>query len=130
MGARIQDPWSFTRRDPDKPKSYLTVPNKRINATAALNLLKSGYQAVKIHQYSLQSESDGQTIFFYDVTTTAAISQNWVFNAREGVISPFSREGLIIPASIGHDVGINLANSTYINFSLVYSNEDETIDRS
>src|SRR5271157_3053625 len=111
--AVVQDPWRFDRRDADNVKQFLTVPLTRINASKVLGLLKSGYQAVKIHQFSLQSESDSQTVYFYDAVTLVQIGQTWVFNAREGVVSPYSRAGVIVAQSIGHDIGINLANATY-----------------
>jgi hypothetical protein len=114
-----------------KRKVYLTLPPAltRINATTALGLVRSNYQVAKIHQYSLQSEADAQTVYFYEVGPGTQLGQKWVFNAREGVISPFSKEPLIVPSAPGRDIGLNLANSTYVNFAIVYTNEDESVYR-
>jgi hypothetical protein len=113
-----------------KRRTYLTQIGT-ISATTAFGLLTpdKANRAAKIHQYSLQSQSDGQTVYFYDAATGAQISQTWVFNAREGVISPFAREALIIPQSVGHDIGLNLANATVVSYHIVYSNEDEDLYR-
>jgi hypothetical protein len=109
-------------------KTYLIYPG-RINASALLGLKLSSAKAVKIHQFSLQSESDNQTVYFYEEGTGKQLSQKWVFNAREGVISPFSIPPLIVPERVGRDIGLNLANATFVNFVVQYTNEDEDIYR-
>ena len=106
--------------------------NTRLTAAGGtlLGLVLSSAKAVKIHAYSLQSEVDGQTVYFYEAGTGKQISQKWVLNVREGaIVAAFTKAARIKPDRVGRDIGLNLANNTAVNVELIYSNEDEDIYR-
>jgi len=130
------DPWDIPLIKPRNiPSEKIYHPQtNRISATALLNLKLSSGKAVKIHAYTLQSESDGQTAYFYEEGTLKQISQKWVFNAREGgIIDPVAAPFQVIPwirtQAVGRDIGLNLANQTALNYHIIYSNEDEDLYR-
>jgi len=103
----------------------------RISAAGGtlLGLKLSSAKAVKIHAYSINSEADGQTVYFYEEGTLKQLSQKWPFNAREGVEKNFTTKARIRTEALGRDIGINLANATAVNLEIIYSNEDEDLYR-
>jgi hypothetical protein len=122
---------------PKFPKEKIYRPQAdRLTAAGGtlLNLKLSSAKAVKIHAYTLQSEADSQTVYFYEEGTLKQLSQKWVFNAREGGIidpvnAPFASAPWIVTQAVGRDIGLNLANATAVNYSIIYTNEDESIYR-
>lgn len=111
-------------------KNYRSLPFRITVAGGTLLGLKlSSAKAVKIHAYNIDSEADGQTVYFYEEGTLKQISQKWVFNAREGVVSAFTTKARIRTEAVGRDIGINLANATAVNLEIMYSNEDEDLYR-
>ena len=117
---------------------YFTLPDNggvlSLN-TSGGTLLKllmqdSDKRYVLIHHYSLQSESDGQSVYFYqNDTATSQISQKWTFNSREGVAKPFvpSPGYLLRTFKPGVDIGLYLGASTVLDFEIVYSLTDEAM---
>lgn len=105
-------------------KTYVSKVG-RINATALLSIAVAG-KLIKAHSYSLQSESDSQTAYFYEETSATQLSQKWVLNAREGVAKPFvpAPAQLFKTITTGKDLGLNLANATYVNYEIQYSVDD------
>lgn len=105
-------------------KAYLTKI-ARVNATGLFSIAVGG-KIVKVHSYSLQSESDSQSVYFYEETAGTQLSQKWMFNAREGVTRGFAAAPaqLFKTATQGKDLGINLANATYVNIEIQYSVDD------
>ena len=105
-------------------KTYLTKVG-RINATALLSIAIAN-KIIKVHCYSASSESDGQTVYFYEETSGTQLSQKWPWNAREGVSKPFAPAPaqLFKTVTAGKDLGLNLANATYVNYEIVYSVDD------
>ena len=104
--------------------------NKSVNATGLLGLkIVDTKRYILIHHYSLQSESDGQSCYFYEEGTLNQISAKWTFNSREGVSKPFapSPAFLLCTVTAGRDIGLNVANATYVDVELVYSNDDQTM---
>jgi hypothetical protein len=105
-------------------KTYLTKVG-RINATGLFTIAVAD-KLIKVHSYSVQSESDSQTVYFYEETSATQLSQKWVLNAREGVSRPFA----FAPAQLfktitqGKDLGLNLANATFVNYEIQYSVDD------
>jgi hypothetical protein len=84
-------------------------------------------RGIKVHAYSLQSESDGQTVYFYEDGAGTQLSEKWVLNSREGKAeSGFDWPMFIFQVqNSNHDIGLNLANSTAVNFTIVFTNEDD-----
>lgn len=110
---------------------YQTCPTITLSSSGGTLLkLKSNDNKrwVKIHHYSIQSESDSQSVYFYDETGTQ-LSQKWTLNAREGVAKPFvPAPGFLLKSSkAGVDIGLYLTNATAVDFEVVYSNDDESM---
>lgn len=97
-----------------------------IATTGLLGLAKAANKVIKIHYYSLQSVSDGQTVYFYEETTTTQLSKKWILNAREGQESPFVTAPANLPkcATPNKDIGLNLLAATHVYWELIYSVDD------
>ena len=105
-------------------KVYLSKVG-RINATALLSI-KVAEKIIKVHSYALNSESDSQTAYSYEETSGTQLSMKWPNNTREGVSRPFAHAPaqLFKTATAGKDLGLNLANNTYVNYEIQYSVDD------
>jgi hypothetical protein len=108
-------------------KTYVAV-NGRTATTGATIVNNVAGKVIKIHSYSLDSESDGQTAWFYEETSGNQATQKWLLNAREGVSRPFASA----PACLGQTTTLNkklligLGAATFVNYELTYSVDDAT----
>jgi hypothetical protein len=115
---QVGDIWVSELETP-RPKRLKTATG-RINATGLLSLKAAGY-LVKIHSFTLNSESDGQTVYFYEETSGTKIGLSMPLNAREGYSVAHT---LIQTAVLGKDIGLNLAAASFVNYTIEYSNDD------
>ena len=106
-------------------KTYQTA-NGRTSTTGATVVSNVANKVIKVHSYSFQSESDSQTVYFYEETSANVVCSKWVLNAREGTSRPF----VPAPACLGQTTTqnkkllISLAAATYVNYEIVYSTDD------
>jgi hypothetical protein len=117
---------SLTQSTKHDSKTYLTKVG-RINATGLFSIAVAN-KLIKVHSYSVQSESDSQTAYFYEETSGTQLSQKWVLNSREGAVKPFvyAPAQLFKTATTGKDLGLNLAAATYVDYEIQYSIDDAT----
>lgn len=108
-------------------KTYQVIKGQ-VNATTPLGIGVVG-KIPKIHCYSLQAEGGNPVrVRFIDTSTGAPVSQDWIFQSREGVSKGFApAPAFLFEGTIaGNDISIYLDQAEFVNFELTYSVDDAT----